>query len=497
MDKFSTLPLELLETYIFIHLSKKELSILSRTSTRLRATIEPILYREITWQWQRDLPHQPPIHLLVRTIISRPDLVMYIKKLDLGGVKPRTAWKKKYPCTKYYQPAARSTTCSVWDADSLSSFRSTEMHATEELILSLSPPSKDLWLAELKRGNVDVFVALLLSHLPSLQHLTLGSDFQTHTPFLGEVMAGNHGLTPKQPLPALQSVTYGKNNNIIQDVNVGYYDVDLNQVLPLFYMESLRTLNMSLPPLPIHWPQNVVPKSLLTSLVLNQSQVSEENLGHLLMATPQLRSLEFHFHFDMRSEGRRERKHWDYYVCKRLDNSLAHVTETLERLVLSVKFSSLQSAVALGGFQGMNHKVQSLKHFKKLKQCVIPFIVLLDWYYDANIAMGDLFPSSMERICFTDDLGIEGGEWTDDEFFLPIQSYLERRGPHELQLTSVSLEFNTSETSWCEAERARLQNVCEIAQDSCAILTRNDGSEHYVPGYPVQILQLHSKGPPP
>lgn len=61
------------------------------------------------------------------------------------------------------------------------------------------------------------------------------------------------------------------------------------QVLPLFHMVSLRTLDMSLPPLPITWPQNENPKSLLTSLVLSHFQISEENLGHLLMATPQLR----------------------------------------------------------------------------------------------------------------------------------------------------------------------------------------------------------------
>lgn len=176
MDRSSPLPLELLESLLFIHLSKKELSIVSRTWKRLRSIIEPILYREITWQWQKDPAQQPPIHLLVRTIISRPSLVMYIENLDLGGVKPRTAWKE-YPWSDSYLLAGPSS--SVWDADSQSSFRSTEMHAIEDLLLSLSPSSKDLWLKVLKRGDVDISIALLLSYLPSLQCLTLGSDFYT------------------------------------------------------------------------------------------------------------------------------------------------------------------------------------------------------------------------------------------------------------------------------------------------------------------------------
>ena len=133
---------------------------------------------------------------------------------------------------------------------------------------------------------------------------------------------------------------------------------------------------------------------------------------------------------------------------------MARVKESLERLVLSVRFSSLQSDVALGGFQGMDHKVQSLQHFKKLKDCVIPFIMLLSWDYDAKIAIGDLVPSKLEKICFTDDLDIFWAcEWTDEGSLELIRSYLERRGPCELKLKSVSLELNTSQTSWCEGVR--------------------------------------------
>lgn len=165
-----------------------------------------------------------------------------------------------------------------------------------------------------KEGEVDIFVALLLSQLPSLQRLRLGSDFQCSTPFLGEVMSRNIGSSPKQLFPALQDVTYSK--DIAQDLDVAYHVVDPNQVLPLFCMESLHTLNMSLPPLVITWPQDEIPKSLLTSLVLSHSQISEENLGDLLMATPQLRSLEFHSHFDIDSGGRPGRTYLDITTAK-------------------------------------------------------------------------------------------------------------------------------------------------------------------------------------
>ena len=272
---------------------------------------------------------------------------------------------------------------------------------------------------------MDIFGAELLSQLPNIKRLTLGSDFQRDTACISDTISSNSGSTPKQLFPAPESVTYS--NDIVQDLDVAYHFVHLNQVLPLFYMGSLRTLNISLPPLAITWPRDEILKSLLTSRVLSHFQLSEENLGHMLMATPRLRSLEYHFHFNIDSGGRPGRTHLDYYDCNRLNESLAHVKESLERLVLSVRFSSLQSDVALGGFQGMNHKVQSLQHFKKLKDCVIPFIMLLGWDYDAKIAIGDLLPSKMEKICFTDDLDIFGAsEWTDEGFLELIGSYLER-----------------------------------------------------------------------
>ena len=459
MDRLSDLPLELFQSYILIHLSRNELSILSRTSIGHRAGV---VSRHTVAMAARSLAAASD-HLLVRTLISRPSLAMFIEKLDFGGVKPRTRRNRPYG-SEMYRLAERSM--SIWDTESQSSFSASEMDAIKASILSLGPSSKDLWLQELRRGEVDIFIALLLSQLLNLQHLTLGSEFQCDTPFLGEVMSSNMRSTPKQLFPNLKSVTYS--NDIIQDTEVAYHFVDRNQVFPLFYVDSLRTLNMALPPLTITWPQDEVPKSHLTSLVLSHSQVSEENLGQLLMATPQLRSLEFHSHFDIDPGGRSGRTRMDYYDCAKLDKSLAHVMGTLERLVLSVRFSSLKSDVALGGFNGMSHKVESLQHFKKLKDCVIPFIMLLGWNYDANIAIVDLLLALLERICFTDDLDALGVcEWTDEGFLQLIESYLARRGPCELQLRCISLEINTSQTSWCEAECTRLKVLCDAAEVDC------------------------------
>lgn len=170
MDRFSDLPLESFQSLLLLYLTKKELSILSRTSTHLRTAIEPILYREIRWKCQKDTPQQSSIHLLVRTVMSRPGLAMFIEDLDLGGIKPRTAWKTCPYKPRSYLPAGPST--SIYDTEPQSSFSSKEMNAIEESSLWSCLTSNDLWVQELRRGGVDILVAVLLSQLPSLKRLT-------------------------------------------------------------------------------------------------------------------------------------------------------------------------------------------------------------------------------------------------------------------------------------------------------------------------------------
>ena len=68
----------------------------------------------------------------------------------------------------------------------------------------------------------------------------------------------------------------------------------------------------------------------------------------------------FQSHFDINSGGRAGRTRLDYYDGGKVDESFAHVVETLERLVHYTRFISRHSDMALGNLKGMIHKAQSL-----------------------------------------------------------------------------------------------------------------------------------------
>ena len=65
--------------------------------------------------------------------------------------------------------------------------------------------------------------------------------------------------------------------------------------------------------------------------------------------------------------------------------------------------------------------------------------MLLGCDYDAKIAIGDILPSSLERICFTNDLDrLEACEWADEGYLQLIKASIERRGACESQLRCIS-----------------------------------------------------------
>lgn len=364
--------------------------------------------------------------------------------------------------------------CSIWTTDKESDFTSADMIIVAALISSLNLSAEDLWLEGLHRGEVDVFIALLLSQTPNLRHLRLDSDFQRETGFVGFVLKAAAAMSQKPRLKTIEHIDFS--SDIGNDRDITYHDADFDQILPLFSIPSIKSVRMALPAKNIIWPSQKVPKSSLTSLILHHTQLSEEMLGQILLATPSLRLLQYHSWFDIASWGRLGRAHWEYFDCVKLSQSLACVQRSLEHLVISVHFISLQTDIALGGFRGMVGKLDTLHGFKDLLSLEIPTIVLLGWTAESPRKLGDFLPPSLRHLCLTDDLHELGEDEWGDEALLPlIQEFLEESEFGTLELESISLLLNHGQTEWCEEARTKLKTMCERAHIQCSVVkTLND-----------------------
>ncbi len=84
MGHLEILPRELLDI-VLANLSTCELAALSRTCHGLSETVEPTLYKCISWDSTRPEDPAPPIYLLLRSILGRNVLAQHIQHVYVRG----------------------------------------------------------------------------------------------------------------------------------------------------------------------------------------------------------------------------------------------------------------------------------------------------------------------------------------------------------------------------------------------------------------------------
>lgn len=353
------LPQELLQM-VLIHLKRKDLSALSCTSKQLRPSVEPTLYREICWKQRDVMNHHPPAHLLLRTLLSRRELAFHIDRLAVCCVKPDDAFNPFH---------------GIWRQGRFE-FSDDDVDQMKSHIISAGFVSES-WIANVVRGNVDVFIGLLILLTKNLRRLQLDLDFQKGSSFIGDAL---EKAAAEKWLQSLEHVEYGNDLNRTEDIDL-HNSIDYGQIRPLFSIPALRSLSMSLPARDISWlPRPKVPVSGLKSLVLHHCQLTPENLETILIATPSLISLRYETWMIVYDPIDRAIDSWQYFDCAQLSRALGHVQESLEDLFVSVRFLLTDDVQynedELENFRGSTGKLENLRCFKHLAKLTIPTTLL-------------------------------------------------------------------------------------------------------------------------
>lgn len=355
------LPIELFQM-ILHYLLTKDLSAFSVTSKHHRALVEPILYKEIRWgPWPDE--RAPPAHLLLRSILIRPVLASYINDFVFCLRAPSFQFRK-YPC--------------LWNHWKKPSPTSTEMMQVRSLIRSFHFASEDLWLSRLKLGEVDVFIALIISQSTRLRHLLLDDPRDESNPYLlGEVL---EKAVSMNFLCALEHVEYSNN---FSDPHIDHQLVKSNYraIHPLFSFPSLKRLSMSIPYEDPRWFSAEIPTTGLKSLVLHSSQLSVQTLGILLKATPSLTVLRYETWINIDKVPHSPKEPWEYFDCTQLDRVLAPLQSTLKELRIFIHFFSdgLIYIDPLAKFRGTTGKLETLRNFGQLTSLRMPTTLLSGW----------------------------------------------------------------------------------------------------------------------
>lgn len=350
---------------ILDYLPARDLSAFSRTSTHHRALTEPILYRQIRWEPIRSWIDEraPPAHLLLRSILLRPELGSYINDFVFCLRAP------SFQCGKYP---------SLWNHWKKPSPTSAEMMRVRSLIRSFKFASQDLWLSRLKLGEVDVFIALIISQATKLRHILLDDPLDDSNPYLlGEVLERALSMNF---LCDLEHVEYSSN---FSDPHIDHRLVKSNYpaIQPLFAFPSLKRLRISIPREDPRWLSAEIPITALKSLTLHYSQVSVPTLGIILRATPFLESLRYETWINIENIPHSPKEPWEYFDCSQLDRVLFPLHGTLKDLNIYLNFFSdgLIHIDPLAKFRGTTGKLESLRSFGQLKKLCMPTTLLSGW----------------------------------------------------------------------------------------------------------------------
>lgn len=459
MSAFATLPEELWEM-ILSPLEKTDVSAISRCCKRLRERTIPHLYEIIDWTWNSDPalaePCNPPIHLLLRSLVETRHLGSYVQCLQFNGWKNiGSIWQKRSPGTIWERGKPKCT------AD--------ELQALKGYVHEVQLPSETLWITELEIGNVDVFVALVLSQLCNLRTLKLGVDFHVDTPFLALLF--KRALFSSPPPAGFSTFVDLQHVHFVpmkMDMMPRKAFIDADQVTSLFYLPAIQSIQavLYLKRHKFTWPGHNRPYALtLTTLVLPRCEADGTTLLHLLSASPNLHTLRYDYACNI--DPPRKSMGDVLFDFAKLGRALGQVQTTLTQLSLSIDFYSHTCGDPSNRIDNwsLKNRLGDLQGFVHLQALSIPFVILFGlaqtpWSVEK---LDGLLPRSIRRLCLKDDLSSwDDYEWSPAACLERLEDFLTDRKGTAPQLERLDLELRESHVwDWGEDMEAGLRDLCE------------------------------------
>ncbi|KAM3532839.1 hypothetical protein MY4038_003845 [Beauveria bassiana] len=347
----------------------------------------PLVYSTIETTWA--LGRTPPVVLLLRSLVERPELADHVRDLRLegNGVPGR--------------PELRELPAFPIDSSLLSK--------AAKIIQSTKVPFADLWIHELQSGTVDAIVALLLAMLPNLTSLFLGPNFTVRSRLWGGMLQCAL-CKPQKTLPAYKNLRHVTSKFRAKE----YFYTDIcnaADVLPLFYLPSIEDLSISIDnPAEFTWPASHAPSPSIISLDIYR--LRESRLGPVLSVLKALQKLHWHWSYQ---------PDLDEDVSKgvvRLDTAAAALDEVADTLTDLTITAMTRPNYSVGDYDPPPLEIQAsldgLSRLRKLKNLSLPWAFLMGFSKSPTKRLLSALPPSLEVLRLTADLD-DQDEWEWEE----------------------------------------------------------------------------------
>ncbi|KXH28782.1 hypothetical protein CNYM01_10605 [Colletotrichum nymphaeae SA-01] len=286
--------------------------------------------------------------------------------------------------------------------------------------------------------------AILLSRLPALKTLEVQTyDRNDHDEWTQSRPPGDHFLTLLSQLVASNSVAGSSFSNVEtikvlvptpdgDSANEFNFYVYAENILPFYYLPQIRTLELHRVEdggKSIIWPAPHPKPSAATleELVLSRCQLSEENVGQLLRASPNLKTFRCGYVIDAEYVS-------DWVDLEALRSSLDTLKASLEELSFALTLWT-STAIDCGevGPWGIRGSFGSLKDFTRLTRLSISLPVLLGWETKGSSKLADVLPEGLQALTITNEMFFwwhyrwDDLDWEEDDPVVPMWQSLEAK----------------------------------------------------------------------
>jgi hypothetical protein len=512
MAPISDLPAELLED-ILHQLSLPSLSRLSRSCKTFHTFLLPRIYHTIDWTWCDEDDDAPPFLLLLRTLLQNATLRKKVKVLRLRGkgVVEEKEWRVLFDAEGTHTLRPLHLTQGIGDTARIQAtmLEDNNLKKIAAVVCGVAIPGhpSNSWMQELKRGNADVFVALLLSRLPALEKLDLGFGYLHRATFLPAML---RHLTFQRREPFYSDLVM-----VSMAADAPYSPIHfwshLDFTRPLFFLPNICSIDAVVTePVVFGWPSPSLTPHLvsLSSLTFRASTLMPKTLGRLLSCTPALKHLVYEH---VRSVGWGSPQWADYYLCcpqqlivetctrcrdclewsprpikqelfycTHLDAALSHVKSTLQSLVLRVRFEPehyediFELSTDHATLCGMIGHLTLPRSMPLLTKLEVPWCMLFGWEADfperyrngwrpdeavsvfpehggeeswdfSRFNWPDVLPSSITKLVLRDDLkAFQHYGYTRRATAVLVGRLLDQREKHFLELGCLGFHFEAN-----------------------------------------------------
>jgi hypothetical protein len=471
------LPQELLDYIIGDLPSPQDISNLSQSCKALHIKTIERLYNHISLTWKASDTTRPLTvdsqhaaqslrpNLLLQTILAKPRYAQSITHLKLQSTGFRGYWstwgvlpRRRKPLVKRKPDAAKDWTTEKQRLamDTVHGVRLGRQHDRHADAFTVSHQS---WYDAVLMYDLDATIALLICTCSNLASLHLGFHIGDDVVFIPRLLWSLPSIEGTKQFPRcgnLRKITLGYTRIIDEDeeesdmwsrIDWLHPHLDWKGYWAFFWCPIIQTIEMNLMDEVAHegFQMMEFPPlcSKLTTLRLYESSVTPNTLAKLLSYSPALKTLDYEYWTT----------HEDSLDCGSLNAAFDVVKSTLEhlRFVSQMKSPTVYEDSLVSG-------MCSFHDFPVLSSLQLPPAVLLGCRPFSAPRLEESIPSSMKKLCFTDDFF--GDAWGAEELTSVLNDFVEGDwGASAPQLQQIYVAIDRE---WLgEAEDDCLRKLCE------------------------------------